>query len=339
MSIGAGFEAEAIQILREIPELSVTMAHERDFQSDAVVRCPGVEIPIAIEFKMRVNSAAAHLIAHQAQQLDTPMVVVAAEMTGQAREILAEAGIGSVDGLGNLRLELPGLLMRISGTKQSRRPSAPVRLSGKSSLVVQAMLLDVKRSWHGSDLTQRCGVSVGLAHKVLRRLEEEGVVEVQGAGPNKTRQVTNPTALLDLWAEEHRDRPARRPAFMLAQTSDQLINDLSDGLEAARIDYALTGAAAATRIAPYISNVLVADVWLASTVDVNELCTQIEAMPVDSGPNIMFLQGRNDAPLAFRTRAGDAWTTNVFRLYVDLLRDPQRGQEQAEHLRREAIGF
>ena len=126
---------------------------------------------------------------------------------------------------------------------------------------------------------------------------------------------------------------------MLAQTSDLLINDLCSGLEAAAIDYALTGAAAATRIAPYISNVLVAEVWLASTIDVNEVCSRIEAMPVDSGPNVMFLQMRNDAPLAFRTRAGDAWTTNVFRLYVDLLRDPQRGQEQAEHLRREAIGF
>ncbi len=339
VNIGAALEAKAIQIMREVPELTVTVANEQGFQSDAVVRYADMEVPIAIEVKSRVNSATAHHIIHQAKRMGIPMVVVAAEVTGKAREILAEAGIGSVDGLGNLQLELPGLVMRIAGTKSARRPSVPIRLSGKSSLVVQAMLLDVERSWQIPDLMQLCDVSVGLVHRVLRRLEEEAVVEVQGAGPKKTRKVTRPTALLDLWAEEHRDRPKRRLAFKLAQTSDLLIGGLCSGLEAAEVDYALTGSAAATRVAPFISNVLTAEVWLASRVDADNVCSQIEATPVDSGPNVIFLQERDDAPLAFRTRSGDEWTTNVYRLYVDLLGDPQRGQEQAEHLRQEAIGF
>lgn len=339
VNIGADLEAEAIQILRGIPELTVRPAREREFLSDAVVRYAGVETPIAIEVKFRVNSAVAHLIVHQAQRLDTPLVVVAAEMTDKARGILAEAGIGLVDGLGNLHLELPGLLMRISGTRRARRQSGPIRLSGKSSLVVQAMLLDVERTWQIPDLAQRCGVSVGLVHRVLRRLEEEGVIEVRGAGPSKTRMLTEPTALLDLWAEEHHDRPERRLTYMLTPTLEQLIDDLGGGLEAAEVEYALTGPAAATRVAPFISNLLVAEVWVASTVDIRDVCTRIDAMPVDSGPNVVFLQERNDAPLAFRTRIDDVWTANRFRLYVDLLRNPQRGREQAEHLRRETIRF
>lgn len=339
VNIGAALEAEVIQILRDIPELTVRAAHEREFLSDAVVRYADVETPIAIEVKMHVNSAVAHLIVNQAQKLDMPLVVVTNEMTDKAREILAEAGIGSVDGLGNLQLELPGLIMKVSGTKQAHRRSVPIRLSGKSSLVVQAMLLDVERYWQIPDLVQRCKVSVGLVHRVLRRLEEEEVIDIQGAGPHKTRKLTNATALLDLWAEEHRDRLARRSAFMIAQTSNQLIHDLCKGLESVGVDYALTGSAAAVRIAPYISNVLVTEVWIASKVDTDAVCAQINAMPVESGPNVVFLRERNDSPLAFRTRADKVWTTNIFRLYVDLLRDPQRGQEQAEHLRREAIGF
>lgn len=339
VNIGAAYEAEAIRILREIPELKVSVAQERDFQSDAVVLYGDTEIPIAIEVKMYVNSAVAHLIIAQAQRLDIPLLVVAAEMTGQAREILAGAGIGVVDGLGNLSLELPGLLMKIRSAKTAPRPPSPVRLSGKSSLVVQAMLMEVERTWQISDLVQRCGVSVGLVHKVLRRLEEEAVIDVQGAGPRKTRRLTNPAALLDLWSEEHRDRPLRQPTFLLSQTSDLLIGDLCRGLETAAIEYALTGAAAATRVAPFITSVSVAEVWLASTADITDVCSKTEAMPVDSGPNVVFLQERNDSPLAFRTRAADVWITNKFRLYVDLRRDPQRGQEQADHLRRELIGF
>lgn len=339
VNIGSGFEASAIRILRAIPELAVTVAQERNSRSDAVVRCAGSEIPVAVEFKARVSSAAAHLIAHQAQQLDMPLVVVAAETTGKAREILAESGVGVVDGFGNVRLQLPGLLMRIAGKERGRRPAVPTRLSGKSGLVVQAILLDAGRSWHVSDLKQRCGVSAGLAHRVLRRLEDEGVVEAQGAGPAKTRRLANPAALLDLWAEEQRDRPARRPAFLLAQTTDQLINSLRSGLETAGVDYALTGSAAVARIAPFVTNVAVTEVWLESTADASGVCARLGATPVESGPNVVFLQERDDGPLAFRTRVGGVWTANLFRLYIDVHRDPRRGREQSEHLRREVIGF
>lgn len=339
VNVGAEFEAEALRVLRSIPELAVTVDDERDPRGDAAIRYASVEVPVAFECKLRVSSAAAHEIVHRAQQYEMPVVVIAAEMTGRAREILDEAGIGSIDGLGNVRLALPGLLMRITGTTRPRRPAIPTRLSGKSSLVAQAMLLDVERSWHVSDLAQRCGVSAGLAHRVLRRLEDEGVVAADGTGPRKARRLLNPAALLDLWAEEHHDRPTRRPVFLLTQTTDQRIDTLCEGLETAAVDYALTGAAAAARIAPFVTSVPVAEVWLSSTADTSELCKQLGATPVESGPNVVLLQERDDAPLAFRTRESGVWTANVFRLYVDARRDPQRGREQSDHLRREVIGF
>ena len=339
VNIGAAFESDVLRVLRSIPELRGTATRGRDLPGDAVVRYAGVEIPVAIECKLRVSSATAHQIVHQAQFLDFPMVVIAEEMTGKAREILAAAGVGTVDGLGNIHLELPGLIMSITGTGRTWLPAGPTRLSGKSGLVAQAMLLSVERSWRVSDLAQRCAVSAGLVHRVLRRLEDEGVVAAHGAGPSKTRQLSNPAALLDLWVEEHRDRPYRQPAFILAHSTDQMIGLLCDGLEAAAVDYALTGSAAAARIAPFISNVAVAEVWLASTAAPSEVCDQVGAAPVESGPNVVLLQERDDGPLTFRTRQHGMWTTNLFRLYVDLRRDPRRGAEQAEHLRREVIGF
>ena len=339
VNVGLEFEAEALRVLRSIPELAVTVDNERDPRGDAAIRYAGVDVPVALEFKTRVSSAAAHQIVHQAKQHEMPKVVIAAEMTGRAREILDGAGIGSIDGLGNVRLELPGLLMRISGTTRPRRPAVPTRLSGRSSLVAQAILLDVERSWHVSDLAQRCGVSAGLAHRVLRRLEDEGVVAADGTGPRKARRLSNPAALLDLWAEEHRDRPTRRPVFLLAQTTDQMIDRLCEGLETAAVDYALTGAAAAARIAPFVTGVPVAEVWLSSMAATSEVCNELGATPVESGPNVVLLQERDDAPLAFRTRENGVWTANVFRLYVDTRRDTQRGREQSDHLRREVIGF
>lgn len=339
VNVGEAFERNVLRVLRSIPELKGTVTHDRDFRADAVVRYAGSEIPVAIECKMRVSSATAHQIVHRARHSEMPVVVIADEMTGKAREILAEAGIGSVDGLGNIRLELPGLLVRITGAGRPHRASAPARLSGKSGLVAQAMLLDTNRSWRVSELAAHCGVSGGLAHRVLSRLEAEGAVAAHGTGPNKTRRLLNPTALLDLWAEEQRNRPSRRPAFMLAQTTDQLIGSLRDGLESAAVDYALTGAVAAALVAPFLSNVLLAEIWLDSAVDPNEVCSQLQATPVESGPNVVLLQERDDVPLAFRTHKEGVWVANVFQLYADLSRDPRRGREQSDHLRREAIGF
>ena len=326
-------------MLRTIPELKPVTSLKRTLSADAVVRYAGIETPVAIECKARVSSAAAHQVVHRAQQVNIPMIVIADEITGTAREILGEAGIGSVDGLGNVRLALPGLIMRITGTKRRSRLAATARLSGKSGLVAQAMLLDVERSWSILDLAKRCGTSPALAHRVMRRLEDEGVVAAHGAGPGKTRRLSNPAALLDLWAEEQREPSWRQPAFMLAQTDLQLIDSLCDGLNASAVDYALTGAAAATRVAPFISTVHVAEVWLESVVDANDVCSRVGAKPVESGPNIVFLQERDEGPLAFRVRDAGVWTANLFRLYVDLRRDPRRGREQSDYLRRELIGF
>lgn len=339
MNYGPRLEAEAIRVLRSIPELEVAVAQGGDYRADAAVRYADTEVPVTIEVKARLNSAAAHLIAHQARGRMMPVVVVAGESTARAREILTEAGVGLVDGLGNVRLELPGLLVRIASKKPVRRAAVPVRLSGKSGLVAQAMLCDVGRSWQVGDLQERCGVSAGLVHRVLLRLEVEGIVEVRGAGPAKTRRLSNPAALLDLWAEEQIDRPTRHRVFMLAQTTDQLVGNLSEGLEEAGVDYALTGAAAAARLAPFVTSVAVADVWLESTADPGVVCDRLGATPVDTGPNVVFLQERDDGPLTFRSRIDGVWTANVFRVYLDTRRDRRRGLEQSDHLRREVIGF
>lgn len=339
VNIGGGLEARAIHILRGIPELEVAITPDTDPRSDALVQYAGIESPVALEFKTRVSGATAHLAVHQAQRLDMPLVVVAAETTTRAREILSDAGVGLVDGLGNVGLDLPGLVMRIAGTGRVARSVGPTRLSGKSGLVVQTLLLDIERSWNVSDLGKACGVSAGLVHRVLQRLEDEGAVEATGAGPTKTRRLSNPAALLDLWAEEHRDRPSRLAAFMLAPTTDQLVGLLCNGLAAFGIEYALTGVAAADRLAPLLTNIAVTEVWLDSRADVPDLCARLGATPVESGANVVFLQERDNGPLAFRVREEGVWRTNLFRLYLDALQDPRRGVEQSAHLRREVIGF
>ena len=339
INIGLELEAEVLQIMRGIPGLDVQTGRAPALDADAVIQSAGTQTPIAIEVKARVNAANVHQIIHRARAMSMPMVVIAQDMTEGARTALAAEGIGAVDGLGNVRLELPGLLVRVDGTARRPRTKARAALSGKAGLVAQAMLLDVGRPWHVNELAEHAGVSPALAHRVLQRLVDLEIVASQGTGPSKQRRLVGPPALFDLWVEEHRDRSRRHPAFMLASGSEDLAATVCRGLESAGVGYALTGTAAIARIAPILTSVPVVEVWLEGLADPGAVCAEIGAGEVTSGPNVVLQQERDDVPLAFRTRRDGAWFANVCRLYFDARRDPQRGQEQADHLRREVIGF
>ena len=342
VNIEGRFEADALRVLREIPGLTVVAEPGKaGHRVDAILQFAGREAPIAVEFKARANAATARQLVHQFETLAaTPLLLVAGETTVEARAILEEHGIGVIDSLGNAHLELPGLLFHLEGRRPQRRaggPITPIRLRGKAGIAAQALLLQPDRAWKVQDLAQDAGVATGLAHRVLARLEDEGVVVAEGSGPQRVRRVTNRAALLDLWAEEQLERPQQTLGHLLAQTPQQLIQQLAINLGRAGIDYALTGAAAANLVAPFVTAIPVVEVWVAETAAPEAL--RAAADPVTEGQNVVFLQAKDDAPLAFREQRRDLWVANRFRLYADLRRDPRRGREQADHLREQVIRF
>ncbi|HEX4864741.1 MAG TPA: hypothetical protein VFV02_11745 [Acidimicrobiales bacterium] len=344
MNISGAFEAEVVRILRKVPGLTVDVEPGgSDSGAHGLLRFAGTRTPIAVEFKLRVNPATAWQLVHRKQdQPDLPLLLVAGETTTQARQILEAHGIALVDDLGNAHIELPGLLLHLEAKRRPGRTGAKAsrtRLRGKAGVIAQALLLHPERAWQVKDLAMEAGVSAGLAHRVLARLEQEGVVTAEGSGPNRVRHATSPTALLDLWAEENVEHPTRTRGHLLAQTSRQLIRELGGNLGHSGVDYALTGAGAASLIAPFVTAVPIVEVWVTATATPEDLYEGAGADAVDEGHNVVFLQARDDSPLAFREQANDLWITNRVRLYADLRRDPRRGREQADHLRQELIGF
>lgn len=337
---GRGVEAGRVLYLDPAFTIVGLEGRAADGLTHAVVRFAGTEAEVAVVQRGRANAATAWQLVHEASvDPDTPLLLIADEATAQARAILSEHGVAVVDRLGNAHVELPGLLLRIEGGGRRARRAPPARLIGKAGVVAQALLLDPEREWQVKDLAERTGVSSGLAHRVLARLDREGVTSAEGAGPQRVRRVTNPTALLDLWVEEDDPRPARLPAHILAQTPGQLIEKLAGNLKDGGIDYALTGAGAAGILAPFVTAVPVLAVWVTANVLPDELFAAAGVEQAQEGANVVFLQAKDDAPLAFAERQENVRLANRFRVYADLLDDPRRGPEQAKHLRSEAIGF
>jgi hypothetical protein len=342
-------EVAALRLLRSVPgieavETDVSVGNDR--RVDGIVLFSDRQASAVFEVKRHVNAATAWQLIDYAKHLDKDArgyILIAGDSTAEARALLAEHGIGLIDGLGNAHVELPGLLIHMEQRRQkAARPDRPTvpRLTGKAGVVAQALLLEPERAWKVTDVADVADVSAGLAHRVLARLETERVITAEGAGPQRMRRVVNPTALLDLWAEETAiEQPHRVLAHVVARTPEARTRNLARNLEAREVPYAVTGAAAAALLAPLVTAIPTTEIWLPAKLLTDDALAAARAEPVSEGANVVLLQGKGDASLAFARHHDGITVANVFRLYADLRRDPRRGREQADNLRREVIGF
>ena len=294
---------------------------------------------VLVEFKGRVGAAEAFELLRSAPTAPHHLIVLADTTTASARDILARHGVGVADAHGNVRIEFPQAYVLRDSTRKSAQPRRPARLAGKAALIAQALLLDRDRHWQLRELANTANVSTALAHRVTTRLEEHGLVRVEGRGPKRVRVVVDPSAILELLAEELDDRGVRRTkVHRLARSAKDLLGSTSTELDSAGIRHAVTGAAAGHLIAPLITSVPVVDVWVEYGRSASEVAA-ILGREVSEGHNLLIQRYRDDSPLAFRERHSDVWLANPVRLYVDLRRAPMRGREQAEHLRKAVLGF
>jgi hypothetical protein len=349
VKIEANLGAEALRILRDVPGVRAEAVRTGPDtrRGDAVLRLGSKTKPLSVEVKRQANAATAWQLVQQAEGVpDGTLLLVAGATTAEARDILERHGVAVVDGLGNAHVDLPGFFVHTEGTRPRGRgdgPSRPrlrARLAGKAGVAAQALLLEPDRAWKVQELAGEAHVSIGLAHRVLARLEAEHLVDADGVGPKRVRNVVDPTALLDLWTEENVDRAVRRKrAYRLARDPRELVDAVGAGFDAAGIVHAVTGAAAAGRIAPFVTAIPVTEIWVDAVVSPEDAAKAIEAEPAETGYNLVLVQADGNEPLAFRREVEGGWIVNPFRLFYDLRSDPRRGREQAETLRREVIGF
>lgn len=340
VKIAAPLEAWALSAIRAQPGFDAAI------QPDAVISIEGRSRPVVLEAKRRVDAANAHAIVALARRTpaDRDFILVAERTSEGARQILEANGIAYLDGLGNASIRLPGMFVRTGSFTAAAlivdRQPVKARLAGKAGLVAQALLLDRNRAWRVADMAAETGVSIGLAHRVLARLEDATILVAEGAGPLKVRRITNPGALLDLWAEEDRERDARQTAgFVLARRGTLTAAMLSERLGGAGVAHAITGIAAAAILAPALTSVPVTQVRVAAAIPASDTLKALEARQTEEGSNLVIVQGADDTELRFRREVDGIWLAADTRIYLDSLRDPRRGKEQAQVFRESVLGI
>jgi hypothetical protein len=340
VNITAPLAAWALSAIRAQP------GFDASFRADAEINIEGRARPIVLEQKRRVDAANAHAVVAFAQHVSAnrDFILVAETTSAGARQILEDNGVAYLDGLGNSSIRLSGVFVRTGAARvvasAPAREPVKARLAGKAGLVVQALLLNRDRSWSVAEMAAEAGVSSGLAHRVLARLEDADVVAAAGIGPRKVRRITDPAALLDLWVDEETEPGARLTvAYVLGRPGFPLAGLVSERLAAAGIAHEVTGTAAAAIMAPALTSVPVTQVRVTAAIPAGDVLTAMGARQVEEGANLVIVQGADDTELRYRHRVGEVWLAANTRIYLDALRDPRRGREQAQVFRESVLGF
>lgn len=275
---------------------------------------------------------------------DALLLVYAPFLTPAAKDWLQLEDIGYLDGQGNLLLTTDGVYLYVEAPVKPSKSYAPVERNifrGKAAQILHALLHAPERLWHVTDLAIEAGVASGTAVKVCETLERMLLMEKQGRGPQSLRRLLNPEALLDAWADKHRLETSytSHRYYRWMSDLDTLTLAIGEAIEQQGASYAVTLIQGAMHRAPFLTQMEQATLLLPDTVDLKRLASDCRLQTAETGYNALLISTRSQAPLMYRQHQDNLWLASDIQIYLDLFASPGRGREQAEHLRRERIGF
>ncbi len=257
----------------------------------------------------------------------------AAPSTNRA-SALSEAGIGWVDESGAAEIAVGTIVVSRSGVtdKRDKRPKGWTR---SVLAVAEAALCGIRAT--ASAMREATGLSMGSCVNALRVLTDLGLLEAAAArGRDSSRRVGDLDRLFDAYATA-----AETLASDLRLEVGVTWRDLADGVrsvarrwDSADVEYAVTGALAAEVLAPYLTSVPTAEVYVATDtiVGLEAAAAAVGLRPIEGGRLVL----RPFPTVSTRRLAGEVDVLRVApwpRVYVDLLHAGVRGEDSAEHLK------
>jgi hypothetical protein len=263
-----------------------------------------------------------------------PNVVVARHMSPGAREALSGAGIGWVDETGAAEIVLGLLVISKSGTPVTRRKKS-ARWTQSVLAVSEALLCGTTATV--AETQKATGLSTGICTYALRVLTELGFLTSDALrGRASARRVVDQQRLLTEYSIAAASITPRASLSLGVTWQDIVVGlgPMARRAEKAGINCVVTGAAAAAVIAPLLTSVSTATVYVdASTIaELDTVASKLNLRPIEGGRITI-------APFPTVTTARLADANYPFpiapwpRIYADLRMTGVRGEEAAEHLR------
>lgn len=260
-------------------------------------------------------------------------VVAARRLSPGAIAALDGAGVGWVDELGNAEISIGNMVVSRTG-RPALTPSRPPRWTPAFVSVAEALLCGIDATV--SATAAATGLSTGTCTNALRTLTDLGLLETDALrGRGAGRRIVDRDALLCAYADAATAlaSPDQVAVGVTWRDPIQGLTDLGPRLLSRDIQWAATGAVAAAVMAPLLTNVGAAVVYVdAPTVSALEMVARsLDLKPIEGGRLIL-----RHMPIGWttdsRTLIAGLLVAPWPRVYVDLRGLGVRGEEAAEHL-------
>lgn len=265
---------------------------------------------------------------------DHPDIVVADRVPPASRQVLTEAGIGWVETTGAAEIDTDFLVLSRSGGL----PTAGKVKDNWTPAVVgvaEAVLAGVKPTVSATH--KATGLSVGACTRALRVLTEMEYLKADAArGPQSGREIADRDTLLDAYVAAAHDIESPNSLAVGITWRDPIdgLSEIGARWDDSDIPWVATGLVAAAVVAPLVTSVGTADVYVmaSSTPELESAAAAAGLKPIEGG-RLVLSQLPTPTTLEMATVVDGLSIAPWPRLVADLRRAGVRGEEAAEHVK------
>ena len=259
------------------------------------------------------------------------------------RNIAMVEGVNLFDLAGNVYLRTSLLHYERIETKNPfvKKPTLREIFAPVSSRLIRVLLLDPNKKWFVSELAEEADVSLALAYRIVEKLLEDKLLE---KATGREVVVKSPGELLDRWTQAKQADSSYATSLKNRYTFYSHKQEVQAILETIvrdnqNLKYALSFFTGAYLIAPFVTTLTKVQMYIANSEDLDTWRRILDLTPVDRGGNVEIFPpydkgvfyGMQSVP--FDAQNDTIQVVSNVQLYLDLINNPARGEEQAKHIR------
>jgi Transcriptional regulator, AbiEi antitoxin, Type IV TA system len=336
------------QVLTEVPFLTLTNS------------APNADRPGGPDFTVQLDTAGDRwLLVCEVKRLSQPLqvraaaydlrhhllslpnskaygILIAPYLSEESIAVLRKESLGYLDFAGNCFLSFGSVFIERRGAPNPaiRRRGLREIFAPKASRVLRILLQDPDQPWRVIDLANSAGVSLGEVSNVRRALLNREWAYVDAGG----LKLKDPSVVLDAWRTEYKAPVAEEKHYYTLLHGEALDYATRQALATADADLHLLLAlfSAARWLAPFAR--APGHFFYADAAGEERLKSALQLDTVDRGANVTVIRPKDNSVFIGRKQvANDLWSTGPLQTYLDLWSAGERGQEAADHLRRQLL--
>jgi hypothetical protein len=255
-------------------------------------------------------------------------VLLVPYMTQAGAKAAEQRRLNWIDLAGNAHLRDGGLHVWVRGRPNKFKPRGrpASAFAPKSSRVARVLLLEPERWWRQKDLSDRTDLDAGRVSRIVKRLEDDRLLERDGP----LLRPRDRDLLLDAWVDEYRFSRHDTVTGHHSGNGIDLARDLGEQLRDANVRHAFTGLPAAWALDQF-ARFRLASVYVVG--DPRDAADILGLRRDGKGANVQLIGPDDWGVLEGAREVAGIRCVSPVQIYLDLANLPERAAEAAEQMR------